>query len=386
MSRAPDTIAGGPDSPRTPDSPDSRLTPSTPDAPGRPDPAGSERDPGRGAGPSAAADPDRARRLATRLLAPAALLVIVVVLASSTPAFATGANLVSVLSAGALLAIVACAMTVVVRGGGIDLSVGVAVDLAALGATALIADGYVTWFAVAVGLAFGTLAGVVNAVLVTLLRIRAFLATLSVWFVGTSVQQLLTDGGAPIYLRRPATPDSFAAIGNATVLGVPLPVVAAVAVAVAVWFLLDRTRWGRVVTAAGEQRTATRIAGRATVPALGAVFVVAALVASIAGILLASRSYGFVGGSGQAYVLDAIGAVFVGATLSRHGRPNVLGTLVGVLVFTILSNGLALLGVSYYWDGLVRGAVLLALLVTASVLARGTMGPSLRSLVGRASR
>lgn len=324
------------------------------------------------------AEPDRLRRRATRLLAPGVLALIVLVFAILTPTFATGGNAVSVLSAASLVAIAACAMTVVVRGGGIDLSIGVAVDLAALGATALIADGYVTWFAVVVGVAFGTLAGVVNALLVTVLRIRAFLATLSVWFVGTSVQQLLTDGGTPIYLRRPATPDSFAALGSATVAGVPLPVVVAAGVAVVTWLLLDRTRWGRVVTAAGEQRTATTIAGRATRPALGAAFVVAAAIASVAGVLLASRSYGFVGGSGQAYVLDAIGAVFIGATLSRYGRPNVLGTLVGVLVFTILSNGLALLGVSYYYDGLVRGVVLVALLVTASVLARGTLGPSIR--------
>ncbi|KQO82550.1 hypothetical protein ASF17_05670 [Frigoribacterium sp. Leaf263] len=357
----------------------------SPEQPSSPDPAAG---PSRGSAPAVAppSDPDRLRRLATRLLAPGALVVIVLVFGLLTPTFATGGNLRSVLSAAALVAIAACAMTVVVRSGGIDLSIGVAVDLAALGATALIADGYVTWFAVVAGLAFGTLAGVVNAVLVTVLRIRAFLATLSVWFVGTSVQQLLTDGGAPIYLRRPATPESFAALGDATVAGVPFPVAAAALLAIVTWLLLDRTRWGRVVTAAGEQRTATTIAGRATRPALGAAFVVAAAIASVAGVLLASRSYGFVAGSGQAYVLDAIGAVFIGATLSRYGRPNVVGTLIGVLIFTILSNGLALLGVSYYFDGLVRGVVLIVLLVAASVLARGTTGPSLRTLLGRAAR
>ena len=249
------------------------------------------------------------RALAVRLLAPAAVVLLLAVFGASVPGYFASANLLNVASASALLLMAACAMTLVVRAGGIDLSIGIAIDLAALGATALIADGYVTWFAVLIGLGSGMLAGVVNAVLVIVLRIRAFLATLSVWFIGTSAQQLLTGGGAPIYLRRQETPDAFAAWGNATVLGIGTPVLLAIAVAVAVWLLLDRTRWGRVLTAAGEQPGATRIAGRRVGISLASAFVVAALIGALAGIALASRSYGYSPASGQLYVLDAIGAV-----------------------------------------------------------------------------
>ncbi|MCJ1703842.1 ABC transporter permease [Rathayibacter sp. VKM Ac-2926] len=321
------------------------------------------------------------RALAVRLLAPAAVVLLLAVFGASVPGYFAPTNLLNVASAGALLLIAACAMTLVVRAGGIDLSIGIAIDLAALGATALIADGYVTWFAVLIGLGFGTLAGVVNAVLVIVLRIRAFLATLSVWFIGTSAQQLLTGGGAPIYLRRQATPDAFAAWGNATVLGIGVPVLLAIGVAVAVWLLLDRTRWGRVLTAAGEQPGATRIAGRRVGLSLASAFVVAALIGALAGIALASRSYGYSPASGQLYVLDAIGAVFIGATLSAHGRPNVLGTVLGVLIFGLINNGLVLLGVSFYWQGLVRGSVLLLLLLATALLRRESIAPPLRTLL-----
>ncbi|OOB91971.1 ABC transporter permease [Rathayibacter sp. VKM Ac-2630] len=329
---------------------------------------------------------ERRRALAVRVLAPGTVALILLVFGTLAPGYFAAGNLLSVLSAGAILLIAATAMTVVVRTGGIDLSIGVAIDLAALGAAGLIADGYVGWFAVSIGLAFGALAGLVNAVLIVVLRIRAFLATLSVWFIGTSVEQLLTGGGAPVYLRRTGTPDDFAAIGNATLGGVPVPVVVAVLLGVAVWLLLDRTRWGRVLTATGEQPTATRIAGRRTSLVLASAYVVAALIAGVGGVVLASRSYGFSPAGGQPYVLDAIGAVFIGATLSRLGRPNILGTAVGVLIFGLLNNGMVLIGLSFYWQGLLRGVVLLALLLATAALRRESIAPALRSLTGGGTR
>lgn len=165
----------------------------------------------------------------------------------------------------------------------------------------------------------------------------------------------------------------------------PVPVVITVLLAVAVWLLLDRTRWGRVLTAAGEQPTATRIAGRRTGLVLASASVVAAAIAAVGGVVLASRSYGFSPAGGQPYVLDAIGAVFIGATLSRLGRPNVLGTAVGVLIFGLLTNGMVLIGLSFYWQGLMRGLVLLVLLLATAALRRESIAPALRSLAGSGS-
>jgi ribose transport system permease protein len=193
---------------------------------------------------------------------------------------------------------------------------------------------------------------------------------LSVWFIGTSIEQVLTGGGAPIYLPKSAVPDGFAVLGNGTLGGIPIPVVVAIVVVLAGWIVLDRTRWGRVLTAAGEQPTVTRIAGRLTGLSLAGAYVLASALAALGGVILASRTYGFIPASGQLYVLDAIGAVFIGATLSRLGRPNLLGTMVGVLIFALLANGMNLIGLSFYWQGLARGLVLLAVLLTSVLLSR----------------
>jgi ribose transport system permease protein len=312
----------------------------------------------------------RAADILPRLIAPLVLAAIMLAFSALTPAFLTGDNLLAVLNQTAILALVAAGMTVVVRSGGIDLSVGVALDLAALAAAAAIADHYVAWVAAGVGLAFGLAVGLVNAFLIVVLRIPPFLATLSVWFIGTSVQQLLTGGGAPIYLVRSQVPEGFALWGNGYLLGVPLPVVAAVLVAGVVYLALDGTRWGREVTVTGEQPSASRISGK-RVGALGAsAYVLAATVAALAGVVLASRTYAFIPASGQLYVMDAIGAVFIGATLSKYGRVSVPGTMVGVLIFALLANGMNLVGLSFFWQGLARGLALLLVLLLGVLLAR----------------
>lgn len=305
-----------------------------------------------------------------RLVAPLALTAIIVVFASISPVFFTAQNLFGVLSQNALLLMAAIAMTVVVRAGGIDLSIGVAIDIAALTTAALLFDGYVAWFAVLWGLVAGLAVGAVNGFLIVVLRIRPFLATLSVWFIGASVQQVATGGGAPIYLSASRTPEDFQVLGKGAVFGVAVPLLIAIGLLLVTWLALERSRWGRVLTAAGEQPTATRISGRLTGTSIAATYVYASTIAAVAGIVLAARSDGFVANSGQLYVLDSIGAVFIGATLSRSGRPTLVGTLVGVLIFGLLTNGLNLIGLSFHWQGMARGAVLLAILLTGVALSR----------------
>jgi ribose transport system permease protein len=311
-----------------------------------------------------------AAELASRLLAPLVLGTILLVFSLMSSNFLQTDNLLQVLNQSAILALAAAAMTIVVRAGGIDLSIGVSLDLGALAAAALIADGYVPGVALVGGVLFGLTVGLVNAFLIVVLRIRAFLATLSMWFIGTSLQQVLSGGGAPIYLPKSTVPDGFAVLGNGTVGGLPVPVLVAIIVVLVAWMALDRSRWGRVLTAAGEQPSATRIAGRLTGVSLAGAYVLASALAALAGVILASRTYGFIPASGQLYVLDAIGAVFIGATLSKLGRPNLLGTMVGVLIFALLANGMNLIGLSFYWQGLARGSALLLVLLISVVLAR----------------
>ncbi|GAA1867187.1 ABC transporter permease [Paeniglutamicibacter psychrophenolicus] len=322
--------------------------------------------------PTTASVPGRLRAVAPRLIAPVALAAILLGFGLLSPVFLSVGNLAGVLGQMAILALVATGLTIVVRAGGIDLSIGVAVDLAALGAAALIADGYRAWVAIVVGLLFGLLVGAVNAALIVGLRIPPFLATLSVWFIGTSVQQLLTGGGAPIYLSKPRVPIEFALLGRGYLVDVDGVIVSAALVALVVGALLGATRWGRGVTVTGEQPTAARISGLRINRITASAYLLCSLVAGFAGVILASRTNGFVPGSGQAYLMDAIGAVFIGATLSRFSRVSVPGTMIGVLIFALLSNGMNLVGLSFFWQGLGRGVVLLAILLLGVLLTRNT--------------
>lgn len=306
----------------------------------------------------------------SRLVAPATLALILIVFSLLSPVFFTVGNLVGILGQVALLALVAIGLTLVVRAGGIDLSIGVALDLGALASAWLIHDGYRAWVAVVGGLLFALAVGLVNALLIVILRIPAFLATLSVWFVGTSVQQLLTSGGAPIYLSAPLVPDGFAVIGRGYFLNVDAAIINTVSIAGVVALLLGITRYGRKLTMAGEQPSAAKISGLRINALISTAYLLCAMIAGFAGVVLAARSNGYVPGSGQAYLMDAIGAVFIGATISRYGRVSVGGTLIGVVIFGLLDNGLNLIGLSFFWQDLARGLVLLAILLAAVVLGR----------------
>jgi ribose transport system permease protein len=120
----------------------------------------------------------------------------------------------------------------------------------------------------------------------------------------------------------------------------------------------------------GEQPSASRISGKPVAGLSVSAYVLAAGVAALAGVVLASRTYGFIPASGQLYVMDAIGAVFIGATLSKYGRVSVQGTLVGVLIFALLANGMNLVGLSFFWQGLARGVALLLVLLLGVLLNR----------------
>ncbi|GAA2561512.1 ribose transport system permease protein [Neomicrococcus aestuarii] len=326
--------------------------------------------PSASASSSVKARPRITAQTLTRAIAPVTLGVILFAFSVMTPTFLTSGNLVSVISQMALLALVATGLTIVIRAGGIDLSIGVALDLGALASAALIYDGYRAWVAVVGGLLAALIVGLINAGLVVLLRIPPFLATLSIWFVGTSVQQLFTSGGAPIYLSAPRVPEGFAVIGRGYWLEIDAAVINFLVVAVVVGLLLGVTRFGRRLTHTGEQPGAALLSGLKTKRLIASSYVLCSLIAGFAGVILASRTNSFVPGSGQAYLMDAIGAVCIGATLSRFGRVSVPGTLVGVLIFALLSNGMNLIGLSFFWQGLGRGIVLLAILVIAALLAK----------------
>lgn len=249
-----------------------------------------------------------------------------------------------------LLAIVALGMTIVIAAGGIDLSVGVAIDLSSMVFIMMIAAGYMGLWAVCGGLAAAFCVGLLNAFLINKLKIDAFLATLGVLFIGKSVQQLATQGGNPIYLTRAEFASPFDAITRTSVFGIPTPMIVLVVCAIVVYLAVHRSIFGRYIAALGAQPGVAWYSGVRVPLYLSAAFIACSLLSAVTGILLSSTVRSYVPFSGDAFLLDAIGATFIGTAVSSERRPSVMGTLLGVLLLAVMRNGLLLIGWNFFWQ------------------------------------
>ena len=294
-----------------------------------------------------------------RGILPLLIVVIVAIFAVEAPGFLSLGNLASLLLNNfVLLAIVAIGMTWAVAAGGIDLSVGTAVDFASLAFVVLLNGGYGLAVAIPAALLAGALVGGFNAGLIAGLGISPFLATLGTLFIGTSVQQLLSDGGQPIYIAQHVLPG----LSTVTWLGVPLPLWLVLALATVYGVILARGRLGREILAVGTQVQLARYSGLSIRVISLKVFVASALACAVAGVVLSSTVNAYVPMSGNAFLINAIGAVFMGTTLSRDGRANIPGTLLGVLFINVIANGLLLIGWNFYWQQVATGALILLVL------------------------
>lgn len=249
-----------------------------------------------------------------------------------------------------LLAIVALGMTIVIASGGIDLSVGVSIDLASMAFIMMIGAGFHGVFAIIVAVLVAVCVGLTNSLLINKLKIDPFLATLGVLFIGKSVQQLATHGGVPIYLTREEFAAPFDAITRTALFGIPTPFWVFVACVVAVYLALHRGKFGRYVSALGAQAGVAKYSGIRVPFQLTLVFVSCSVLCGIAGILLSSTVRSYVPLAGDAFLLDAIGATFIGTAISKERKPSVFGTILGVLFLAMLRNGLLLVGWNFFWQ------------------------------------
>ncbi|MEM9441990.1 MAG: ABC transporter permease [Pseudomonadota bacterium] len=269
-----------------------------------------------------------------------------------------------------LLAIIALGMTIVIASGGIDLSVGVSVDMSSMVFIMLLAAGFSGVLGITGGLSAALCVGLLNAVLINRLNINPFLATLGILFIGQSTQQLASRGGQPIYLTRAEFAPTFEAISRTDLLGIPTPVVVLMVCAFAVYLALHHGAFGRYVRALGAQPGVAWYSGVRVPVQLSIVYVASAFLSGIAGILLSATVKSYVPLSGNAYLLDAIGATFIGTALSTDRRPSVLGTLLGVFLLAVTRNGLLLIGWNFFWQQVGIGVLVFLVLALSFGLNR----------------
>ena len=289
-----------------------------------------------------------------------ALTILVLALSLATDNFLSSFNVSLVIRTAAFVGLVALGQTLVLLVGGIDLSLGAGAGLSAIvGAIALTQWGLHPWLVIPFTMAFGFFLGAINGIFVSLLRLNPFIVTLATWEIFAGLTLVITKG----YPIRPLG-ESFMVFGKGEIFGIPVPVFVFIAAALFLIWMLTQTRFGRNIFAVGGNRDAAVLAG---IPAWRVEFIaygLSGMLASMAGILFASRMDGAQPSVGEGWLMGAITAAILGGTSLRGGQGSIVGTVLGALLLTVLANGTVLMNVSGFWQRVIVGAVvLLAVLV-----------------------
>ena len=284
--------------------------------------------------------------------------------------FLTEENLTNVLRQNSMLGLVALGMTFVILTGGIDLSVGSLVAVAGVTAASLADRGLLA--ALAAGVGFATALGLVNGLVIAKARIQPFIVTLAMMIAARGLALVYTGEKT---LSVPTGAQAFRELGRGRVdlgaLSIPYPVLVLLAAYALGWLVLNYTRFGRHTYALGDSEEAARLMGLNVGRVTVGVYTLSGALAGLAGVMLASRL-----GTGQpvaavGWELDAIAAVVVGGTLLTGGQGGVGSTLVGMLLLALIFNIFNLEGwISPWWQLVLRGVILLAVVVVQNRLSR----------------
>ncbi|NGQ89678.1 ABC transporter permease [Rhodobacter sp. HX-7-19] len=324
---------------------------------------------------AAASTPQNLLLLALRLRTFVALILVLAYFSFMAPNFLTGANAVIVTKHVALNALLAIGMTFVIITGGIDLSVGSIVGLCAMVAGWLVLNGvdtglgYTIWFntyeIVALTLAVGIGVGFVNGLLITRLNVAPFIATLGTLYIARGAA-LLSSGGRTfpnLGGSEEFGTTSFPLIGTASVLGLPVMVWLLVVVALAAHYVSRRTPLGRHIYAVGGNERGAALSGVKVNRVKLFVYMFSGFCAALVGIIIASQLQAAHPATGETFELNAIAAAVLGGTSMSGGRGRVLGTIIGAFVIGILSDGLIMMGVSSFWQTVIKGVVIVLAVV-----------------------
>ncbi|GAA2963024.1 ABC transporter permease [Streptomyces enissocaesilis] len=308
-------------------------------------------------------------RLDVRNLSLLGVLAVLVVVGGITKPdqFLDGSNLQLVLTQASVIGVVTVGMTFVITSGGIDLSVGAIVALASVWATTLATQEYgfagILFTAVVVGLA----CGLVNGLLIAYGGMVPFIATLAMLASARGLALQITDGKTQI-----VTVESVLDLGipDAYVLGVPPLVWVFAVVTVVGWLLLNRTTFGRRTVAVGGNAEAARLAGIDVRRQRLYLYLLSGLCCGIAAFLLIVLSGSGQNTNGNLYELDAIAAAIIGGTLLSGGRGTIVGSVLGVLVFTTITNIFALNNLQSDVQQIAKGAIIVAAVLVQRRTAR----------------
>jgi simple sugar transport system permease protein len=317
-----------------------------------------------------------------------AIGILILFFSTQNDAFLTVNNLLLIARAVSILCIVAIGVTISVTVDGFDVSVGAVTGLSVLLSTSLMVIWNLEWYlAILITLGAGLLVGLINAFFIIRLRIPDLLATLGMLYLAQGAQLMLTQGESvfrgmfnPWANERVQTTgdiaQSFKQIGQGFIFGsegfsgIPIPIIIMLVIAISVHIFLQYTRWGRMFYAVGGNREAARLSGIPINRVRLAAYLLSALLATIAGMVLAARIGSGAIRAGDPYLLDAVAATFFGFAVLGARRPNVFGTVMGALFVGIMLNGLTMMNVEWFFQDFIKGFVLIASLAMSFFLVK----------------
>lgn len=285
-----------------------------------------------------------------------ALIVLIIFVSILSPSFLSLTNLMNLMRQVSTNALIAFGMTFVIITGGIDLSVGSTLALSSAIMAGMIVNGIDPLIAMTVSLIAGFVLGAVNGLLITKGKLVPFIATLATMTIYRGATLVLTDGKPITGLDETFI---FQFMGRGYFFGIPFPIVITLVVFALLFMLLHKMSFGRKTFAIGGNEKASFIAGVKSNKIKIFVYSISGVLASLAGIILTSRLNSAQPTAGESYEMDAIASVVLGGTSMSGGKGRIFGTLIGALIIGTLNNGLNLLGVSTFYQQIVKGIVII---------------------------
>lgn len=277
-----------------------------------------------------------------------------IVISIASPAFLTKRNILNLLRQSSIIGIIAAGMTFVIISGNFDISVGAVAALSGVITMKLAILGVPLVLAMIISLVVGAVIGFLNGFFVSKVKIPSLIATMAMTTIVRGLLLLLT-GGYPIT-------ENFAFLdflGNNYILGIPVPIILFFIVVLISYIILSKTKFGRHVYSVGGNQEASKLNGINVDAYKIKVFIINAVLASVAGIVLAGRLGTATAIAGEGYDMDAISSVVIGGTSVAGGSGSVIRTVIGVLLMSVINNSFNLLSVNIYFQYIFKGLIIL---------------------------
>jgi len=283
-----------------------------------------------------------------------AFIIICAALAILSPVFLTRNNILNVIRQTSIYGIMAVGMTFVILTGGIDLSVGSVLALSGAICAGLLKGGSSMFVAIVAAIGVGVACGLVNGLFITKARIPPFVVTLGMTNIARGLTLIYTKG-YPVSGFSPA----FREIGGGYVAGIPIPIIIFLSIVLIAYVVLSQTKLGRYTYAIGGNEETVKLSGVNSSNYKTLVYVISGLTCAISALILTARLNSAEPIAGTGYETDVIAAVCIGGASMSGGRGSVWGSLLGALLIGVLNNGMNLLGVSPYFQQVVKGLIII---------------------------